>query len=118
MDLTILIDAFELAGLNSIAQVDVGDRLHRHQSDLALGRMAAEIYHAARGRLDGGRSGGESEAHRRALRPALTQFRRMQGELRPAFHEIDAAERPPMASIPPYRQRFASPVTDQPATRH
>jgi glucosyl-3-phosphoglycerate synthase len=38
-----LIDMFETYGLNALAQVDLGQRIHRHQSMLALGQMSGQI---------------------------------------------------------------------------
>ena len=46
-----LIDTYEQYGLEGIAQVDLGTRLHRNQPDPALGRMATQIWHAALNRL-------------------------------------------------------------------
>ncbi|MFY1632019.1 glucosyl-3-phosphoglycerate synthase [Solwaraspora sp. WMMB335] len=38
-----LIDLLDVCGLDALAQVDLGERRHRHQSTEALGRMSAQI---------------------------------------------------------------------------
>ena len=53
VDLGLLIDAEAAAGLHALAQVDIGTRTHSHAGTAALGRMAAEVLAAARGRLPG-----------------------------------------------------------------
>ena len=69
VELALLVDTLTSCGLDAIAQVDLGVRLHRHQDELALGRMAAEILHTAMGRL-GGHAGrvAESDAQTSARR--------------------------------------------------
>jgi glucosyl-3-phosphoglycerate synthase len=108
VEIAMLIDLLELAGLDALAQVDLGERLHRHQSTEALGRMSAQIMVTAWSRLH--RRGLVTEA----LPPStlLTQFRRGgPGNLPHLDREIivhDAAvdERPPLASV---RRPFAAP---------
>lgn len=92
VELGLLVDALRLAGLDALAQVDVGVRLHRHQDDKALGRMAAAIYRTAQMRL--------SRAH--LVRPVLTQFERGENGFEPRTHPVDTEERPPMREIAEY----------------
>ncbi|WP_258016539.1 glucosyl-3-phosphoglycerate synthase [Streptomyces sp. AJS327] len=93
VELGLLVDALELAGLDALAQVDVGVRHHRHQDARALGRMAAAILATAERRL--GRAP-------RNLR--LTQFDRgPSGGFAPRTWPVEAEERPPMRGIPEYR---------------
>lgn len=47
LEVAMLIDVLELVGLDAMAQVDIGERHHRHHSDAALGRMSAEVLAAA-----------------------------------------------------------------------
>jgi glucosyl-3-phosphoglycerate synthase len=57
VEFALLVDALGLVGLGGIAQVEAGRKIHQHQTDEALGRMAAEIMHTAWWRLgmaDGG----------------------------------------------------------------
>ena len=51
VELAMLIDLFDLVGLDALAQVDLGERLHRHQDTAALGRMSAQILYTAWSRL-------------------------------------------------------------------
>ncbi|MFI1470054.1 glucosyl-3-phosphoglycerate synthase [Streptomyces wuyuanensis] len=95
VELGLLVDALHTVGLDALAQVDVGVRLHRHQGGQALGRMAAAIYRTAQLRL--------SRGH--LVRPALTQFERGEGGFVPRTHAVDTEERPPMADVPEYATR-------------
>ncbi|MEV6317459.1 glucosyl-3-phosphoglycerate synthase [Streptomyces sp. NPDC051776] len=97
VELAMLIDALDLAGLDALAQVDVGVRLHRHQDGQALGRMAATIYRTAQARL----------ARGHLVRPVLTQFDRTDEGFTPTVHDVAAEERPPMTTVPEYRARRA-----------
>jgi glucosyl-3-phosphoglycerate synthase len=108
VEIAMLIDLLELVGLDALAQVDLGERIHRHQSTEALGRMSAQIMVTAWSRL-----------HRRglvtdALPPStlLTQFRRGGADALPhldreiVVHDAAVDERPPLASV---RRPFAQP---------
>ena len=101
VEIAMLIDLLDLVGLDALAQVDLGERLHRHQGTEALGRMSAQIMVTAWSRL-----------HRRGLvadpRPPstlLTQFRRGGRDALPnlerevAVADIGVDERPPLASV-------------------
>ncbi|MEU5834373.1 glucosyl-3-phosphoglycerate synthase [Streptomyces diacarni] len=115
VELGLLVDALELVGLDALAQVDVGVRLHRNQDGLALGRMATAIYATAQRRiergvgLDGGPGGhrdGPSVLGGRSGVTPLTQFERGEGgTFEPRGHLVDAEERPPMCTVPEYGQR-------------
>jgi glucosyl-3-phosphoglycerate synthase len=43
VELALLLDAHALVGLDGLAQVDLGERRHRHQSDEALAHMATSV---------------------------------------------------------------------------
>jgi glucosyl-3-phosphoglycerate synthase len=96
----LLIDLFDLLGLNGLAQVDLGVRAHRHQSNEALGRMAGQIILTVTDRL---RRQGRLAL---AAPPAtmLAQFRR--GDALPMLGrdvvvtDIAVTERPPLAQLP------------------
>jgi glucosyl-3-phosphoglycerate synthase len=45
VELQLLLDAHAAVGLRGLAQVDLGTRTHRHQSDAALGAMATALLH-------------------------------------------------------------------------
>ncbi|MFG2294062.1 glucosyl-3-phosphoglycerate synthase [Streptomyces sp. NPDC048603] len=95
VELGLLVDALHTVGLDALAQVDVGVRLHRHQDGRALGRMAAAIYRTAQVRL--------SRGH--LVRPALTQFERGPDGFLPHTYPVDTEERPPMIEIEEYPSR-------------
>ncbi|MET9852420.1 glucosyl-3-phosphoglycerate synthase [Streptomyces sp. NPDC006450] len=95
VELGLLVDALHTAGLDALAQVDVGVRLHRHQDGQALGRMAAAIYRTAQVRL--------SRGH--LVRPELTQFERGPQGFVPHTYAVDTEERPPMLDIEEYARR-------------
>lgn len=98
VELGLLVDALHTAGLDALAQVDIGVRKHRHQSGQALGRMAAAIYRTAQLRL----------ARGHLVRPRLTQFERGEAGFVPRTWDVDTEERPPMAEIPEYAERRAA----------
>lgn len=52
VELQLLLDTYRLLGLDGLAQVDLGVRTHRHQSDAALGSMAAALLHLAARQCD------------------------------------------------------------------
>ncbi|HEY6797564.1 MAG TPA: glucosyl-3-phosphoglycerate synthase [Kineosporiaceae bacterium] len=47
VELALLLDAYDAAGLDGLAQVDLGVRAHRHHADEELGRMATDVLRAA-----------------------------------------------------------------------
>jgi glucosyl-3-phosphoglycerate synthase len=96
VELGLLIDLLDLLGLDALAQVDLGERLHSHQSTAELGQMAGQIMLTAWSRL---------RADHLALRePAttLTQFRRHTLGYDVFEASVQVADRPPMITIPGY----------------
>ncbi len=92
----LLLDTVAAHGLHAVAQVDLGQRTHGHQDTSALGRMAATILHTVMRRL----------APEHPLWTEFTQFRRVDGAAQPVDSEITWPDRPPMLSVPAYRDRF------------
>ncbi|MEV0897433.1 glucosyl-3-phosphoglycerate synthase [Actinoplanes sp. NPDC049802] len=101
VEIGMLIDLVDLVGLDALAQVDLGERKHRHQGTEALGRMAAQIMVTAWSRM-----------YRRGLATEpvppstmLTQFRRGGQDALPnldrqiAVTETGVTERPPLATL-------------------
>lgn len=91
VEIGLLIDLLELIGLERMAQVDIGRRVHGHQDDAALGRMAGEVLSTAMARL-----GVES------VSTSLTQFQRNGGSYRTTTSPVGVTERPPMATVAAY----------------
>ncbi|TAK69953.1 MAG: glucosyl-3-phosphoglycerate synthase [Actinomycetota bacterium] len=95
VEFALLVDAAEVLGLDALAQVDLGVRMHRHHDEPRLGRMAAEIWRTALARLDpDGRLGRPGDG--------LAQFERGPGGLIVVDHEVSALERPPLLEIAEY----------------
>ncbi|MEO8107532.1 MAG: glucosyl-3-phosphoglycerate synthase [Actinomycetes bacterium] len=92
VEIALLIDALGEVGLDALAQVDLGERRHRHHSDLRLGRMAAEIWQTALARL-------HQDGELQTVEPTLTQFERAASTYLPVTHDVTALERPPMLGV-------------------
>ncbi|GII57235.1 glucosyl-3-phosphoglycerate synthase [Planotetraspora thailandica] len=101
VELALLIDLLEFAGLDALAQVDLGRRVHSHQSTEALGGMAGQIMHTAWTRLE--RQGKIVSLHEPS--PSVTQFRRGPSGHDPLVKDVTVAERPPMVTVPDYASR-------------
>ncbi len=92
VEIALLIDALHEVGLDAMAQVDLGERRHRHHTDLRLGRMAAEIWQTTLARL-------HQDGDLQTVEPTLTQFVRDGSRYLPVTHDVTALERPPMVSV-------------------
>jgi glucosyl-3-phosphoglycerate synthase len=95
VELGLLIDLAELAGVDALAQVDLGTRVHGHQTDAALGRMAGQILQTALARC----------SSLRVPSDRLTQFVRSGSDLEAVTWDVGVVERPPMCTVPEYRAR-------------
>ncbi|MET9344284.1 glucosyl-3-phosphoglycerate synthase [Nonomuraea sp. NPDC003804] len=95
VELGLLVDLYELAGLDALAQVDLGSREHSHQSTEALGGMAGQIMLAAWSRLE--RQGKMIPLHEPSVR--LSQFRRNERGHHVLTRNVSVAERPPMITL-------------------
>jgi glucosyl-3-phosphoglycerate synthase len=87
LEIGMLVDVLELVGLDAMAQADIGERRHRHHSDAALGRMAAEVLAAAMHRR---RDIGENR---------LVQFTRVADGFEASTTEVRADDLPPVVSL-------------------
>lgn len=88
LEIAMLVDVLELAGLDAMAQADIGERQHRHQSDAALSRMAAEVLAAALDRHSGEKHG-----------DTFTQFVRDGAGFDVVTSALGATFLPPVASL-------------------
>ncbi|TYP82773.1 glucosyl-3-phosphoglycerate synthase [Blastococcus xanthinilyticus] len=93
VELGLLVDLADLAGIDALAQVDLGTRRHSHQSDAALGRMAGQVLQTALARCWGIGVGEDT----------LVQYVRTEAEIEAVTWEVGVRERPPMRSVPGYR---------------
>ena len=91
----LLVDLAELAGIDALAQVDLGTRVHSHQPDAALGRMAGQILQTALARCPTLAVPGDQ----------LVQFLRSGAEVEGVAWDVGVVERPPMVTVPEYRER-------------
>lgn len=89
VEIAMLIDALRLAGLDGLAQVQLGERRNRHQSLRELGTMAYGVLVAAERRV-----GHAPDAPGPFLLPAGAEIRR-----------VPVLERPPLAAIGAGRAR-------------
>jgi glucosyl-3-phosphoglycerate synthase len=93
VELGLLIDLAELAGVDALAQVDLGTRRHRHQTDAALGRMAGQILQTALARCPSLQVPGDE----------LVQFVRDGDDVEAVAWDVGVIQRPPMCTVPEYR---------------
>ncbi|HEX7745239.1 MAG TPA: glucosyl-3-phosphoglycerate synthase [Micromonosporaceae bacterium] len=112
VETAMLIDLLELVGLDALAQVDLGERLHRHQNTEALGRMSAQILLTAWTRLH--RQGWVFDTSPPAA--MLTQFRRGGAEALPNLEreivvtDVSVEERPPLIQLLDRMRQWRTPV--------
>ena len=95
VEIGMLIDIYELVGLDAMAQVDLDRRVHTHQDQAALGRMAMSLQHTVLARLQ--RSGRVTTTEPAA--PELIQFAMEDGLYAVTHFCADLTERPPMATV-------------------
>ena len=96
-----LIDVYSQWGLDAFAQVDLDQRVHRHQPTRDLGKMAFGILRPFFRRLqDKGMITGLSE-----LATVLRQFQSHEQTYEQVMYEITEEERPPMIEVEEYRVR-------------
>lgn len=111
----LLVDLLDLVGLDALAQVDLGQRLHKHQSTEALGRMAGQIMLTAFSRLE--RQGKVAPVE--AAATMLGQFRRGNSgdglDREVVVTDLAAPERPPLVRLGRARSRgvLAAPVSSR-----
>jgi glucosyl-3-phosphoglycerate synthase len=99
VEIGLLIDTLQRAGLAALAQVDMKHRIHRNQDLLSLSKMSFQILQVALKRV--GEAHGEriwEEAN--ATLKLITQTEG--GKLHLEMHDIAMGELPPMAQVPEY----------------
>ena len=96
VEVGLLVDLLDLAGLCGLAQVDLGVRRHTSQSDEALGAMAGQVVSAVLARAFDSPRGREASG-------LLTQFRHDGLGFVPRSSAVAVDERPPMGEVAEYR---------------
>jgi glucosyl-3-phosphoglycerate synthase len=97
----LLIDVFEQFGLGAIAQVDLLERIHRNQGLEALSKMSFAIIQTVLRKI-------EIRSERSILEDVnktMKLIRHISNGYFLAVEEIAEQERPPMISLPAYRDR-------------
>ena len=102
VETAMLLDIYKEQGLAAFAQTDLDTRVHRNQETIALGRMAFGILRTFFNRL--------TDHQRIALKGEITQIMRQHrvddGAFEQVEYHIEEFERPPMITIPEYRDKF------------
>jgi glucosyl-3-phosphoglycerate synthase len=96
VDIGLLIDIAERYGIDRIAQVDLGRRIHRNRPTLQLGQMSFQVMQAMLKRLDD--IGRLKLAH--PLPDRLTQFGPSIAGPQRKTYSLEVIERPPLNSVP------------------
>jgi glucosyl-3-phosphoglycerate synthase len=113
VEIGMLIDILESFGLNRIAQVDLGSRIHRNQELFDLSKMAFAIMQVAIKRLGDRHRMHLLEEVNRSMKLIHYDSDRFFLELK----DITDQERPPMRAVPEYLSRRHELVNPQPAPR-
>lgn len=100
VEIGVLIDSYQGFGLDSIAQVDLGNREHIHQDLSGLGVVAAEVLAAATQRRFGEAPAADAEISQ--------PLRADDGSVGWTPRSINSEERPPAASLPGYGSEASS----------
>lgn len=102
IETSMLLDIFEMWGLDVIAQVDLDKRIHRNQDTLALGRMAFGILQTFFKRMQLF----DEISIQTEVFDKMLQYQYVNEKYETKMYEIKEQERPPIISIPEYREKF------------
>ncbi|MBN2656182.1 MAG: glucosyl-3-phosphoglycerate synthase [Spirochaetales bacterium] len=97
-----LLDIYEEYGLNAFAQTDLDQRVHRNQTTRALGKMSFGILQTFLHRL----KKKHDIEHLPELNTVFRQFQVRDETFETIEYNIREYERPPMITIPEYREKF------------
>lgn len=100
-----ILDVYKQWGLEAFGQTDLDQRVHRNQATLSLGKMAFGILRAFLARSEEISGGKGLEG----LSTTLRQFQARDDRYEQVEHEIVEEERPPMITLPEYREKFDRP---------
>lgn len=102
VETSMLLDIYDKWGMDVMAQVDLEKRFHRNQNAQSLGRMAFGIMQTffrrmeAEGKLD----------LKTPVHEDMIQYLMEDGTYRTATTRMEHRERPPIITVPEYRERF------------
>lgn len=102
VEISHLIDVYTLWGLHAFAQTDLDKRVHRNQATTDLGKMAFGILQSF---LNRARNLDMVEL-KTELTTVLRQFQVQEGDFKQKLHTIVEEERPPIITVPGYREKF------------
>lgn len=102
IETSMILDIYEKWGLDVIAQVDLEKRVHRNQDTKALGRMAFVIIKTFVDRIE---KLGLIEKKKEMFNEMI-QFKLVKEAYEAEAYPLGTDERPPIATIPEYRQKF------------
>ncbi|MGD9329887.1 MAG: glucosyl-3-phosphoglycerate synthase [Desulfobacterales bacterium] len=103
VETSMILDICEKWGLDVIAQVDLERRVHRNQDIKALGRMSFVVLKTFLSRLQ---SLGILEL-KKEIFDEIIQYQLVKNNITPDAMKMAGIERPPMVTIPEYREKFA-----------
>ena len=102
VETSMILDICEKWGLDVIAQVDLERRVHRNQDTRALGRMSFVVIKTFLKRLE---NLGLIEL-KKDIYDEIIQYRLVKDDITPEVLKMVGIERPPIISIPEYRDKF------------
>jgi glucosyl-3-phosphoglycerate synthase len=97
-----ILDVYEKWGLEAFGQTDLDQRVHRNQETLSLGKMAFGILRTFLARSE---ALGDTRDMAR-FSSVLRQFQAHDDRYEQVEYEIVEEERPPMITLPEYREKF------------
>jgi len=109
IETSMIIDIYKRWGLEVMAQVDLDRRVHRNQDTRALGRMAFVILKTFINRkVDLGLIELKEPVY-----DEMIQYETVDDRYKPDILRMEVHERPPMAEIPAYREKFPAAAEDE-----
>jgi len=102
VETSMILDIYEKWGLDVMAQVDLEKRIHRNQDTKALGKMAFVILKTFFKRIEKL----ELIDLKKDIFSEMIQYNLVKNIIKPDKLEIEGFERPPMETIPEYREKF------------
>lgn len=102
VETSMILDICEKWGLDVISQVDLERRIHRNQDTKALGKMAFVILKTFLQRIEKL----ELIDLKKDIFSEMIQYNLVKDRIKPDKLKIEGFERPPMETIPEYREKF------------